>query len=998
MANLLSTSVTGTLNVSSTVTAPTFVGALPGNASTATSATTATNLGADYTADDWFRATGDNNQVKFYGNSRSIIYRTDGVTNEHGGGGYPHIWYYGGSADGNRVMIINTSGQLWMGNYGWLHDYFAPISHTHSYLPLSGGDLTGSVSVPNGSAVYFNGTGDTNWRIGRNIVTETGNFLTSNTIQFIAPNASGQGWQFVSSDNKTILEFGAYTVNYDGLRYSQGPLWLSDTARLHPIRKRLTAGTSPNNVKIADTSLAAYSANGNPNTYIIIRTAVPQDDYQMGGFTIDLFARYGDTNGKTTIDLGGYWNPESNSGFVGWEAHGSNPQLKPTIQVARETTSGFTCFILSGINWDYPVVVARDLYLGYNSAEGASYGHNWLIYSAANTNDHTNFDTVVWRNAYSDSNPSGFTTNTGTVTSVSGTGSYGGLSLSGTVTSSGSITLGGTPTGTWPISVSGNAATATSATSATSAATWTTARTITIGSTGKSVNGGGNVSWTLAEIGAQPAGNYAASSHNHTIGDVPDIYRLFNNMGDNHSARTSFDAQNTTSSMGFGWRFVQGGTNGPGVGNTGNGQYYALYVGLGNDYGPTQYGMQIAIPRASTNPYLSLRFNEGSLFGAWQKISAAYADTAGSANSVAWGNVTGKPGTFTPSTHTHELEDVNLLVEVLGEIDTLLSGKVTTTYNSSLNSDSRNSRGVTRLYRNDSDSDYSIQTYWTGSRWYIKGYNGDTFHAEAQVYYADNAGTAGQVAINYSNDSNSTYQMLWGSGNSVYGTGGIYCNPNSDIIYAAAFYDANNTGYYLDPNSYSNLYTARAYEWQLHAGAGYGVRFWGGSSSYSIQMSEVGNGTWGGRVAGETTSDYNMYFTMTGGTNRGFVFRNSLSSGGVVAGIDAGGNFRCIGDVIIFASSDARLKKNVKPIENALDKVMQINGVEFDWDEAAQDVHKGHDVGVIAQEIEAVLPELVQTRDNGYKAVKYEKLTALLIETVKELKAEIDELKAQLNK
>ena len=103
----------------------------------------------------------------------------------------------------------------------------------------------------------------------------------------------------------------------------------------------------------------------------------------------------------------------------------------------------------------------------------------------------------------------GYSTTTGTVTSVSGTGGYGGLTLSGTVTSSGNITLGGTPTGTWPISVSGNAATATSATSATSAATWTTARTLTIGNTGKSVNGSANVSWSLAEIGA------ASSSHNH---------------------------------------------------------------------------------------------------------------------------------------------------------------------------------------------------------------------------------------------------------------------------------------------------------------------------------------------------------------------------------------------------------------------------------------------------------------------------------------------------
>lgn len=84
-----------------------------------------------------------------------------------------------------------------------------------------------------------------------------------------------------------------------------------------------------------------------------------------------------------------------------------------------------------------------------------------------------------------------FTTNTGTVTSVNGTGSYGGLTLSGTVTTSGNLTLGGTPTGNWPISVTGNATTATS---------WQTARTFTIGATGKSVDGSANVSWSVAEV------------------------------------------------------------------------------------------------------------------------------------------------------------------------------------------------------------------------------------------------------------------------------------------------------------------------------------------------------------------------------------------------------------------------------------------------------------------------------------------------------------------
>ena len=100
-------------------------------------------------------------------------------------------------------------------------------------------------------------------------------------------------------------------------------------------------------------------------------------------------------------------------------------------------------------------------------------------------------------------------------------------------------------------------------------------------------------------------------------------------------------------------------------------------------------------------------------------------------------------------------------------------------------------------------------------------------------------------------------------------------------------------------------------------------------------------------------------------------------------------------DIIAYASSDKRLKENITPISKPLDKLKQIGGYEFDWNDK-QNVHEGHDVGVIAQEIEAILPELVQTRDSGYKAVSYEKLVALLIEAVKEQQSQIDELKAKL--
>lgn len=99
------------------------------------------------------------------------------------------------------------------------------------------------------------------------------------------------------------------------------------------------------------------------------------------------------------------------------------------------------------------------------------------------------------------------------------------------------------------------------------------------------------------------------------------------------------------------------------------------------------------------------------------------------------------------------------------------------------------------------------------------------------------------------------------------------------------------------------------------------------------------------------------------------------------------GGLRVSDDVIAFAISDERVKDNVLPISNALEKLEQITGVSFDW--KPESGHHGHDYGVIAQEIEKILPEVVATRDSGYKAVKYEKIIPLLIEAIKELSKRI---------
>jgi hypothetical protein len=126
---------------------------------------------------------------------------------------------------------------------------------------------------------------------------------------------------------------------------------------------------------------------------------------------------------------------------------------------------------------------------------------------------------------------------------------------------------------------------------------------------------------------------------------------------------------------------------------------------------------------------------------------------------------------------------------------------------------------------------------------------------------------------------------------------------------------------------------------------------------------------------------------------------NSLGVGTAPSGVT--GEIRATSDITAFYSSDRSLKTNIKNIDNALEKISQINGVSFDWtddillERGGEDdyFNRKHDVGVIAQEIEQVLPEVVGTRENGIKAVKYDRIVALLIEGIKELKAELYEVK-----
>ena len=207
---------------------------------------------------------------------------------------------------------------------------------------------------------------------------------------------------------------------------------------------------------------------------------------------------------------------------------------------------------------------------------------------------------------------------------------------------------------------------------------------------------------------------------------------------------------------------------------------------------------------------------------------------------------------------------------------------------------------------------------------------------------AATATLASTVTINYNNNSNSTYQLLWGSGNSVYGTAGVYVNPNSNIVYATTFSGnlsgtATRVGQSLSTGSYLS------------------------GSSYNGQTAR----TWS--VLGST-----------GNTANYLVARDA-------------NRYAYATDFI--ASSDDRLKDKFGNLENATEKVCQLNGFLYKWKEDSGENTEDMQVGVSAQQVEKVLPEAVVEQESGYKGVKYDKLVPLLIESIKELKAEIEELK-----
>ena len=142
----------------------------------------------------------------------------------------------------------------------------------------------------------------------------------------------------------------------------------------------------------------------------------------------------------------------------------------------------------------------------------------------------------------------------------------------------------------------------------------------------------------------------------------------------------------------------------------------------------------------------------------------------------------------------------------------------------------------------------------------------------------------------------------------------------------------------------------------------------------------------GGHNLGTSNRRWN-YIYSEGGSFSGAVATGALTVTGAIT---------ATGNITAFNSSDKRLKSNIVTLDGALEKVLKLRGTSFDWKEGKEDIHpyKGNDIGFIAQELKEVVPEVVGKMHGGFYGVKYDKLTPLLVEAIKELKTEIDLLKS----
>jgi len=269
----------------------------------------------------------------------------------------------------------------------------------------------------------------------------------------------------------------------------------------------------------------------------------------------------------------------------------------------------------------------------------------------------------------------------------------------------------------------------------------------------------------------------------------------------------------------------------------------------------------------------------------------------------------------------------------------------------------------------------------------------------------------------YANANASTQATSIDTINANLGAYQTYANANASTQATSIdTIDANIGAYQTYANANVVTIQANLGAYQTYANATFSVSTYSNTNvaSYLTLGANIGSGsTTGNLVAKATTTSISTTtgaLVVTGGAGiAGNIYTGGniyISQGLTVGttGFGAVGEIRATNNITAYYSSDRRLKSNVETISNALTKLRTLQGVMFDWNDDLIEAQGGedgyfvrkHDTGIIAQDVEKVLPEVVAERNDGYLAVKYEKLAGLIIQAINELADQVDDIKKKL--
>ena len=640
--------------------------------------------------------------------------------------------------------------------------------------------------------------------------------------------------------------------------------------------------------------------------------------------------------------------------------------------------------------------------------------------------------------------------------------------------------------------------------------TWTTGRTITIGDTGKTVDGSADVSWSLSEIGA------AASSHTHAAGDITS-----GTFSAARIAHNSFDIGDTTAETGRSVHETGIYTFNRNNGNLGTGTNTSYYSVLAYGQGA---GGSAQIATEWTNGGNKLYFRSlrdvTDNWWDWKEIyHTGHKPTYSELGTMAYSNLTGTPtiptnylrddafdtgvglyltgGSYNAGTDTATAalvideedfiytKDGSYLRRLIGKTgDQIQIGHAGTGLISSINflpgtagnsAVKINSNTVWNAGNDGSgsglDADlldgqqgsyydhrgYTIDNNYLGG-YYVSGgiekpndaifgsgkfkvamlrggstnlgfggtwndvfwlssYNGGDVKKSVALVSSKYDSTSLWIAKqDFDSSSWGTGYLFWNSGND--GSGSGLDADLLDGVQGSGYLrsDANDT--FTGKLSVGDTNIRRAGIYGLYDSYRIG-HIWSMGTNFNIANDGADFGNLYGlaykhtnNTTGGTMGGSHQMVWCNNGSARGSIGNNAVwHAESMKAPIYYDGNntsyyghfdstgdsIRAAGDIVAYYSSDKIYKENIKLIESPIEKVKAISGVTFEWNEKSHKETGKKDVGVIAQEVEEVLPEIVETRDNGYKAVDYQKLTAVLIEAVKDQQKQIDELKSIIN-